>query len=68
MSKDFKDTLFVTLFLSLLAMVSHVSLVAGLTVIILWAGWHFFVAGYNRFVDRYNAKLENGEYKRRIRG
>ncbi|MGM0234192.1 hypothetical protein [Enterococcus sp. AZ015] len=67
MSKDLKDTLFVTLFLSLLAMVSSVSLIAGLTVIILWTAWHFFVAAYNRFVDRYNARIANGEYKRKLR-
>lgn len=66
MSKDLKDTLFVTLFLSLLAMVSSVSLIAGFTVIILWTAWHFFVAAYNRFVDRYNARIANGEYKRKM--
>ncbi|MBX9115945.1 hypothetical protein [Enterococcus casseliflavus] len=68
MNKDLKDTLFIALFLTLLALVSKVSIIAGLVIIILWTGWHFFVAAYNRFVDRYNARLETGEYKRRIRG
>lgn len=68
MSKDLKDTLFIALFLTLLASVSRVSITAGLVIIILWTSWHFFVAAYNRFVDRYNARLETGEYKRRIRG
>lgn len=67
MNKDLRDTLLVTLYLTLLALVSDVSRNAGLAIIFLWAGWHLFVVAYNRFVDRYNAKLENGEYKRRIR-
>lgn len=68
MNKDLRDTLLVTLYLTLLALVSNVSRNHGLAIILLWAGWHLFVIAYNRFVDRYNARLETGEYKRRIRG
>ena len=68
MNKDLKDTLFIALFLTLLALVSKVSIIAGLVIIMLWTGWHYFFAAYNRIVDRYNDRLETGEYKRRIGG
>jgi hypothetical protein len=65
MTKNTKDELWVTLFLALLVTISSVSALAGFSTIGLWWVRRVCIRIHNWYVDRHNAQVAAGKYKKR---